>query len=314
MPDPQRHDCAVAFCCDRNYYHLALFMVWKIAHYNPDRRFDFVISSRDELEVPDWAKALGLIVHRTGDLPEYAEVARFIGSMAPLYRLTLVRELGERYRRILYLDCDMFVEGGDINRLFDVDVGAHAIGSVLDAPFYYTPNYHAKEFILAGFPAHPYVNTGLQLIETRTYAEQEIERRSFDICRTHPKAILLTDQSLTNLALRGDFALLAPCWNWQTNARYPLMPWRYPVFLRHFIGRIKPDRHSKGVHDARFNHAYRHFCETLLPEALPLIALPCNPMPMSLGDLSNLVLRHVRGTSLVREMLTRFPDPYKAET
>lgn len=313
MPDPQRHDSAVAFCCDRNYYHLALFMVWKIAHYNPNRRFDFVISSLDELALPDWAKALGVILHRTGDLPEHAEAARYLGTMSPLYRLTLVRDLGRKYRRMLYLDCDMFVEGGDINRLLEVDLGSHAIGAVLDAPFFYTPNYHAKEFVIAGFPAHPYVNTGMQLIDTRAYAEQEVERRSFDICKTHPDAILLTDQSLTNLALRGDFAFLAPCWNWQTNGRYPLMPWRYPVFLRHFIGRVKPDKESRGIHDARFNHAYRHFCEILLPEALPLIAPPCNPMPMSLPDISNLVLKHIRGTAILRQMLTRFPDPYKAQ-
>lgn len=313
MPDPQRHDCAVAFCCDRNYFHLALFMVWKIAHYNPHRRFDFVISSRDELELPGWAKPLGVILHRPSDLPAHAEAARYIGSMAPLYRLTLARELGQRYRRLLYLDCDMFVEGGDINRLFEVDIGTHAIGAVLDAPFFFTPNYRAKEFVIAQIPAGPYVNTGLQLIDTRAYAEKEVERRSFDVCKTHPNAILLTEQSLMNLALRGDFAFLAPCWNWQMNGRYPLMPWRYPVFLRHFIGRIKPDRESKGIHDARFNHAYRHFCETLLPEAVPLIAPPCNPMPMSLGDISNVVLRHIRGTAIMREMLTRFPDPYKAE-
>jgi hypothetical protein len=93
-----------------------------------------------------------------------------------------------------------------------------------------------------------------------------------------------------------------------------MMPWRYPVFLRHFIGRTKPDRESKGVLEARFNQAYRHFCETLLPDALPLIAPPCNPMPMSMGDLSNVVLRHIRGTSLMRDMLTRFHDPYKAVT
>ncbi len=314
MPDTQRHDCAVAFCCDRNYYHLALFMVWKIAHYNPNRRFDFVIATRDDLSLPDWARATGVILHRIGDLPRHAEVARYVGSMAPVYRLALVRELGDRYRRLLYLDSDMFVEGGDINRLFEVDIGERAIGAVLDAPYFFTPNFHAREFVLAGFLAHPYVNTGLQLINTRAYAEQEVERRSFDVCKTHPQAILLTDQSMTNLALRGDFALLAPCWNWQTNSRYPLMPWRYPVFLRHFIGRNKPDRDSKGVYEARFNQAYRHFCETLFPEGLPLLAPPCNPMPMSLGDLSNIVLRHIRGTAIMRDMLTRFPDPYRART
>jgi hypothetical protein len=313
MPDLQRHDRAVAFCCDHNYYHLALFMVWKIAHYNPHRRFDFVISSRDDLELPDWAKALGVILHRTGELPEHAEAGRFFGSVAPLYRLTLARELGQRYRRILYLDCDMFVEGGDISRLLDVNIGNHAIGAVLDAPFFYTPNYHAKEFVIAHLPAHPYVNTGLQLIDTRAYAEQEVERRSFDICKTHPKAIIYTDQSLTNLALRGDFALLAPCWNWQMNARFPMMPWRYPVFLRHFIGRTKPDKESKGFLEARFNQAYRHFCETLLPEALPLIAPPCNPMPVAIGDLSQMFMKHILSTGIMRELLTRFSDPYKAE-
>lgn len=314
MTDRQRHDCAVALCCDRNYLHLALFMVWKIAHYNPHRRFDLVITSMEALALPDWAVSLGVIFHRTGPLPEDAEVARFRGSLATLYRLNLVRELGDRYRRILYLDSDMFVEGGDISRLMEVDLGPHPIGAVLDAPFFYETNHRAKEFVIADLPAMPYVNTGLQLIDCRAYAEQEVARRSFDVCRTHPDTVVLTDQSLTNMALRGGFALLAPCWNWQMNGRYPMVPWRYPVFLRHFIGKIKPDRDSRGIHDARFNQAYRHFFEMLLPEALPLLASPCDPMPMPLGDLAKLMLRHHRGTGILRRMLTRFADPYRAET
>lgn len=313
MPDPQRHDCAVALCCDRNYYHLALFMIWQIAHYNPHRRFDIVISSMDDLELPDWAKALGIIFHATGALPDYAEVARFRGSLAMLYRLNLVAELGHRYRRILYLDSDMFIEGGDLNRLFEVDLGPHPIGAVLDAPFFYEANHRAKEFVLADLPALPYVNTGFQLINSGAYAEQDVARRSFETCKSHPQAIVLTDQSMTNLALRGGFALLAPCWNWQTNGRYPLVPMRYPVFFRHFIGRVKPDRESKGAFDARFNHAYRHFCEAMRPEALPLIAPPADPMPMPLRDLANIMLRHHRGAGILRRMLTRFADPYSAE-
>ena len=42
MTDPQRHDQAVVFCCDRNYYPMALFMLRQIAFHNPFRRFDFV--------------------------------------------------------------------------------------------------------------------------------------------------------------------------------------------------------------------------------------------------------------------------------
>jgi hypothetical protein len=312
MSAPQRHDCAVAFCCDRNYYHLALFMIWKLAHFNPHRRFDFLVSSPDALELPDWAKSLGVVLHRTGNLPDYVEIARYFGTLAPLYRLTLVREMAGRYRRILYLDCDMFVEGGDINRLLDIDIGPHPIGAVLDAPFFYEKDHRAKEFVKLGWPAMPYINTGLQLIETKSYAEHEVERRSFDVCRTHPAAVVLTDQSLLNVALRGKFALLAPCWNWQMNARYPLVPWRYPVFLRHFIGKIKPDRESRGGHDARFKAAYRHFCETLLPDALPRLAPPCDPRPMSLREVSSIVLNHLSGRDILRTMLARYPDPYQA--
>jgi lipopolysaccharide biosynthesis glycosyltransferase len=312
MTAPQRHDCAVALCCDRNYFHLALFMIWQLAHHNPNRRFDFVVSSRDELEVPDWAKPLGLVIHRTGALPEAAELARFFGSMAPLYRILLARELGDRYRRILYLDSDMFVEGGDINRLLEIDLGPHPIGAALDAPYFFEANFRAKEYVKAGLPALPYANTGLQLIETRAYREQEVERRSFEVCKTHPHAIVLTDQSLTNLALQGRFAQLAPCWNWQLNGRYPLVPMRYPVFLRHFVSRKKPDRDSSGWFDARYNHAYREFFTALMPEALPRLAPACNPAPMPVIEAARIVLRHVKGMGLVQDVLARFPDPYRA--
>ena len=38
-----------------------------------------------------------------------------------------------------------------------------------------------------------------------------------------------------------------------------------------------------------------------------------NSMPMSLSDLANLMLRHHRGAGIMRRMLTRFADPYRAE-
>ena len=80
----------------------------------------------------------------------------------------------------------------------------------------------------------------------------------------------------------AELALLAPCWNWQTNGRYPLVPMRYPVFFRHFIGRIKPDRESKGAFDARFNHAYRHFCEAMRPER-SAVAGPARQVAQAFG-------------------------------
>jgi lipopolysaccharide biosynthesis glycosyltransferase len=312
MSIAETNDCAVAFCCDRNYLHLALFTIRQIVFHNPVRSFDFVIASRDDLAVPDWAKPFGITIHRLGDLPAAAEAGRYQGSVAPLYRIMLARELGDRYRRILYVDCDMFVEGGDLNRLLEVDIGPHPLGAVLDAPFMFQTNYQAREYAALGRPAAPYANTGLQLIDTKAYREQEVERRSFDVCTAHPATIIYADQSLTNIALYGKFAQLAPCWNWQCNTRLPLVPNRYPVFLRHFIGTLKPDRSTSTTIEVRYNQAYRDFLQQFMPELLPQLAPLPDPVPLTFRQVAKMMLDHIMARGIVSEHLKRHPDPYKA--
>lgn len=307
-----RHEFAVVWSCDRTFYPLALFMLRQIAFHNPDRRFDFVVATRDTLTVPDWARAHGLTIHRSGDLPPAVEAARYSRTPVLLYRIMLARELRSRYRRILYLDCDMFVEGGDLNRLLDIDLGPHPIGAVLNGPSVYRTDYHAKEFRKLGWPRRPYANTGLQVIDTRAYVEQEVEQRSFEVAVKYPQAIVYTDQSLTNIALRGGFAQLAPCWNWQLSVRLPLLSLRYPAFIRHFIGKTKPDSDPRGLLDGRFLMAYRAFLEQFMPERLADLGRARDPVPMSAGQISLAILRHLVVRRRVEAMLERFADPYRA--
>lgn len=313
MPRPERHDCAVTFSCDRKYFPFALFMIRQIDFHNPGRTFDFVIASRDALEVPDWAKDLGIVFHRPGDLPDYVGIKSYTGSTAPLYRLLLPRELGDRYRRILYLDCDMFVEGGDLNQLFKVNLGAHAFGAVLDAPYLKDPNHLAREFARMGLPALPYANSGMQLIETAAYVAQDLDRRAFDVCRSHPEAIVYSDQSLTNLAVRGQFAQLAPCWNWQVANDLPLMSLSYPVHIWHFIGRRKPDRDVPSLLDARFAQAYRDFATRFMPEFLAKLPPPKALAPLRFGQIARLGLDQWTARRTAATLLARFPDPYTAQ-
>ena len=312
MTPNARHDRAVAFCCDGKYFPLALFTIRQIAFHNPERRFDFVISTQDDLAVPDWARHLGVLIHKAGSLPEAAEAARYLGSMAPLLRIMLARELGDRYRRIVYLDCDMFVEGGDFDRLLDVDLGPHPLGAVLDAPFLYERNYLAKEYLKVGLGHLPYANTGMQLIDTAAYIAQEVEARSFAVCKSHPEAVTYTEQSLTNLALRGRFAQLAPCWNWQNGIRLPLVTLSYPVFLHHFIGRKKPDRYHGTDLAARYSQAYREFLARFVPDRLPARMPPWDPSPIGFKALMKIGMEHLLARAVAAEALRRHPDPYKA--
>jgi hypothetical protein len=311
MRDTQGHDCAVAVCCDRKYFPFTLFVIRQIVFHDPSPEFDILISSADDLQIPEWAKGHGIILHRPSELPEVAGAPVFKGKAPMLHRLLLARELEDRYRRILYLDSDLFVEGGDLGRLLRTEMGAHPIAAVLDAAFLFQPGYHAREYRAVGLPALPYANTGVQLIDTAAYREQEVERRSFDQARLNPEAIVLSDQSLTNLALQGKFAQLAPCWNWQWNSRFPLVALRYPIFLRHFIGAAKPDRTSSVHVDARFNQAYRAFLTRFFPEGLAALAAPCDPAPMGIGDAAQIFLRHYKARKLLVDILGRYSDPYR---
>jgi lipopolysaccharide biosynthesis glycosyltransferase len=312
MTAPQRHDCAVAFCVDRKFLLPALFQIWQIAHLNPHRRFDFVITSEEDLSVPDWARHYGIVLHRVGALHPDAEKARYRGSLSTIYRLMLARELGDRYRRIIYMDSDMFIEGGDLNRLMEIDLGPHPLAAVLDLYFFYQANHRAEEFILAGLPAMPYFNSGFQVIDTRAYCEQEVELRSMASCRIYPQAIVTSEQSMMNLALQGRFAQLQPCWNWQIGKSHPMLLHNYPVFVHHFIGRRKPNLDADEPWPVRFNQAYRDFMAQHAPEALASLAPLRAPKPLSFRDAARFLVSHTMASHVFESAMARHTDPYRA--
>jgi Glycosyl transferase family 8 len=307
---PGTNELAVALCCDRNYLPLALFVIRQIAFHCPERQFDFVIAASDVEALPDWAVALGVHLHRPGVVPNVGNTKRFGGSLVSLHRLLLAQELGGRYRRILYLDCDVFVEGGDFGRLLEVNLGPHPLGAVRDVPHLYEAGFHAREFRAAGLPALPYLNSGLLLIDTAAFEAQGVRERCWESATKYPQAMVLADQSLLNLALQGKFAELAPAWNWQGNFRFPLVPYRYPVFLRHFVGPTKPDRDAKGLLEARFRQAYADFFRLHFPERLAGLPPPVDPGPMPFMKAAHLVLRHLQAQKLMAEGLARFGDPF----
>jgi lipopolysaccharide biosynthesis glycosyltransferase len=224
----------------------------------------------------------------------------------------LARELADRYRRILYLDCDIMMEGGDLNRLFAIDLGEHPLGAVLDAPFFANLHYLAAEYRALNLSQHPYLNGGVLLIDTARYIAEAVEERAFAHCVRNPAALRHADQSALNLALMGKFAQLAPCWNWQGSRRLPFATFRYPVFLRHFIGPVKPDRYSGPNLAARHNQAYRDFLTQMMPDHLPGVAPAPDPSPLTLGEIARFTLEHLRARPALSALFARHADPYRA--
>ena len=303
-------DRAMVMCCDQRFIPYALFVCWQVAMHCPFRSFDIIIVTQDDLVLPDWALALGITVHRIGEMDPAAEAARFKGSLAPMMRLMLAKELGHRYRRLLYLDGDIHFDGGDLDRLMQIDMGPHAIAAVRDLMILHNPNYHHGDMKAMGLPKFNYFNSGVMVIDTKAFIEQKVAERGWAVAEKHPLALELADQSIFNGVLQGSYAELAPCWNWCSSYVIPMFTWTYPANFVHFIGSTKPFFPNKKPLDARFRKAYADFFRNYMPEMEATLPPPRDATPISLSKASQYFLLHLKGLKHVPSGLARFKDAW----
>jgi len=304
---------AVILTCDAGYLPFSLHLARQILHHCPDRRFDLLIASENALNLPDWAEVGGirnLVIPDTGWID--ALPMRHL-SRAAYLRLCLPQVLGDTYRRILYLDSDMYFEGGDLDRLLNLPLGDHPIGAVTDIDQFYDPSFHAREFKALAVPALRYFNAGVLLMDSAACRRGAIFQRCVDFASDEPKACVLHDQSLLNGVIQGRFAELAPGWNWQSAAHLPFATLSYPVRFRHFVGRVKPWNDPSGVFDPRYRENYAGFFRTLMPEEQALVKPGPKPALIDLEHLVTRVISHARRRKVIGAALARFSDEWEVK-
>lgn len=118
---------AVLQVCDAGYLPFTLHLMNQIIRFYPNRTFDLVIASEDDLALPQWAQDAGILFYRmgTGDLPPDLPLGHFVRGA--FYRIKVPDQLVSRYRRILYLDGDILMEGGDLDRLLGIGMDDHPL-------------------------------------------------------------------------------------------------------------------------------------------------------------------------------------------
>jgi hypothetical protein len=305
---PADSDCAVALTCDAAYLPWALHLARQIVLASPARDFDVLIVSAQPLALPDWAAQAGIrnlvsdALENGPNLP-----TRWLPNSTYL-RLYLARDLANRYRRILYLDCDMFFEGGDLSRLLRIDLGRHPLAAVQDVMCMVIPNHHGVELRAIGAPPSRTMNAGLLLIDTAAWNADRVLERCLDLGTTKPEIFVKHDQALLNGVFQGAFAELSPVWNWQLNQRFPLLSRRFPARIRHFIGPDKPWKDPAGKLEARIRLAYAEFVRAIMPEA-PLVQGPVPPL-VPLDVLARHVLDQYRMRKQLEGQLARFRNEW----
>jgi hypothetical protein len=264
----QTADTAVAFACDARYLPYAAFAAAQIAALNPARSFDICLCSEEALpELPGLAR-LGLRRCRiaTGGV--------FDGmgldgrrTVAAYLRLALPAAFAGAYRRVLYLDADVFVQGGDFAALLAVGIGARPLAAVRDNMQWRTPGRRPESFRRLRLPAAPYCNSGVLLIDVAEYGRQQVLERCLEFAGRHPPARIGLDQDLLNAVLLGGWAELSPLWNWQYTWASRMFEAMADAHVVHFIGPRKPWQHAGGELPLRFRRAYRAFFAEHFPEA-----------------------------------------------
>jgi Glycosyl transferase family 8 len=264
---PPTSRTAVVFACDGNYSPFAQFAAAQIARLDPNRRFDICVCTTDgSLSLSKGLAADGIRLCRIATSGAFSTLALDSRRTEATYlRLALPAALAHQYSRLLYLDSDVFIQGGDFASLLNLDIGGRAIAAVRDNLQWRTPGRRPEEFRRMGLSAVPYLNAGVLLIDVAAFLEQRLLERCLEFAEQHPTTLLRNDQSLVNLVLRGDWAEISPCWNWQYTRASMLFEALEGAHIIHFIGPKKPWRHTGGALPLKFRHAYQAFFAVHFP-------------------------------------------------
>jgi lipopolysaccharide biosynthesis glycosyltransferase len=306
--DPGRADAAVVFACDNNYARFALLAAEQIARAHPERDFDICLCSDEDLHLPPGLARHGFRVCRVATGGAFEGLRLDPGKTDVVYlRLALPSAFAGQYRRLLYLDSDIFVQGGDFGALLRVDLGGHVLGAVRDNMQWRTPGRRPEQFRRLGMAQAPYFNAGVLLIDLERFNEAEILERCVVFGRRNRDRMIRHDQNLLNGTLQGAWAELSPVWNWQYTWASRFFETMADPHVVHFIGPRKPWKHAGGEFPLRFRRAYRAFLAEHFPDGPEVGDDGVVPMT-NRAFLQRSLLKHLVSAHKMAAYVRRFPS------
>lgn len=215
----------IAMSADRNYLIPLEIALTSVRHNLPDMHsLDVTVLSAD-LTGSDisWRnkRPNDIVSVARPSLPERSRtpISGHI-SQAAYFRLCLEDSIALEATRVIYLDCDLVVDG-DISGLWATDLRGKIIGAVADYSLggWDHPAQRNLLDLLNQEPATPYFNSGVLVIDTERWRSCGVMRRAFDFINAHPAAVPLWDQDALNAVLFDNWHQLDPRWNRPSNYR-----------------------------------------------------------------------------------------------
>ena len=248
-------------CSDAGQFAVAAFVGTRLAQLNTRADTDVILVSDSQ---PDLVKAASL--GERFRLYAFA-AARFAPRLLPglmhgiFFRYFMPELLVGAYRRILYLDTDIYPQDSRLYDLFDLDLGGRALAGVRDLLELFPGHGDRKELIDTGRDKdRKYLNTGVMLIDIDAYLRDGLTERFCAVLNERQRALLYPDQSTFNIAVDGNWVELSPAFN-MLPAEYELVVREaFPPVVVHFAGSVKPWHGPK----FQLDHPARKELETFL--------------------------------------------------
>lgn len=197
-------------------------------------------------------------------------------SLATYFRLLAPRFLPEEVEKVLYLDCDVVING-PVRPLWETDLEGCAFAAAMDESFYKEELYQRLQY-----PRESgYVNAGVQLINLKYWRENTCVERCLECVLKNQEILTLYDQDAMNKVLYQEKKLMSVTYNFQHGF---MLWWQYgyykgalkedidaamlnPVII-HFDGRSKP-WHKDSHHP--YTSFFLHYKNISLWKDTPLI-------------------------------------------
>jgi hypothetical protein len=168
---------ALVMCVDQTFAPFAIFLASQINRLCPARDFDICLVSDAQLVVPPAFDGLHLRLIGPVQDPAYLALENRELPRSTYLRLWIPHLLNQDYDRLIYLDADMFAEGGDWSALFEVDLQGHALAAVRDVQQWREPERKVFEFEATRRGSRPYFNSGLMVIDPAIFVARDVRDR-----------------------------------------------------------------------------------------------------------------------------------------
>lgn len=235
------NDC-VLLVCNNAYAEYALRLARQIRRNEPNGSYDIVLASPEEITTPIPDDGPILLPIEVDDfihaLPANSRLKHFT-----YWRLPAIEAVSKLYRRVLYLDIDIYCAAPGISDLFQIDMQDKPLAAVLDVQQQYRPR-RVQEFA-AKIPSNaPYFNAGVLLIDGQRWLSDNSFKAIECLCETEAELLFCHDQSLLNLFFFRNWLELSPVWNWQFSKKNAFISTQAGPRLIHYAGARKIWEHN----------------------------------------------------------------------